>query len=263
MIPNTSDAQQSGVIGFAGGPGGFLYLAFQDQNLATWFLRSTDGGSTWSMAMSLTQQSNNLHLAAAKYTVAVLTDANPGSATSLLWSSIDGGTSFPSPTFLTDTNLSVGVSPDGTTEWLLELQGSTNLEKSTDAGQTFAVVGSVGFSLFPTVIGNKSLFGLSNQDLVVDSLADPTMVQEPASFNGPNVIALDDVDTATVLDTDPMTQRMRATRAVATNPANPVLAQTLVGPSAGSAGVVALSRKAAAIAFESGNVILFSTVVFP
>jgi hypothetical protein len=75
-------------------------------------------------------------------------------------------------------------------------------------------------------------------------------------------LAVDDVDTVTILDLDPNTQRLRATRAVATNPSNPVLAQTLVGPSAGSAGVVALSRKAVAIGFNAGSVVLFTTATF-
>jgi hypothetical protein len=262
MIPNTSNATSSAVE-LGAGVGGFVYLAYLDGGAgASWFLRSVDGGTTWSTPTTLSGQTNTLHLAAAKRTVAVLTDA-PGGNSTLLWFSVDGGATFPSSTWIPDTNLNIGVSSDGSTEWLLEVAGNNSLEESTNAGQTLTTVGSVGASLFPVVFGKKSLFGILGGELFIDSLADATMSEMPlTALQQPLALAVDDTDTVTVIDIDPTTNHMRATQAsagVATQVAGP----NQIGPNAQSAGIVALSHKAVAVASAAGSVILYTTATFP
>jgi hypothetical protein len=262
MIPNTSNATSSAVE-LGAGVGGFVYLAYLDGGAASWFLRSTDGGTTWSSPASLTSPTSTLHLAAAKRTVAVLTDA-PGGNSTLLSLSVDGGATFPSPTWIPDTNLNVGISSDGAIEWLLETNGNNSLEESTDAAQTFTTVGSVGASLAPVIFGKKSLFGIvgGGSALLIDSLADPTMSAMPlTSLLQTLALAVDDVDTVTVIDIDPTTSHLQATQVSAG--ATQIVGPKQIGPNAQTAGTVALSRKAVAVAFNAGSVVLFTTSTFP
>jgi hypothetical protein len=263
MIPNTSNATSSAVE-LGSGIAGFVYLAYLDGGSASWFLRSTDGGTTWSTPTSLATPTNTLHLAAAKRIVAVLTDA-PGGNSTLLWLSVDGGATFSSPASIPDTDLNIGVSADGGTEWLLEVAGNNSLEESTNAAQTLTIVGSVGASLAPVIFGKKSLFGIlaGGGALSIDSLTDPTMSETPlTTLQQPLALAVDDADTVTVIDTDPSTTHLRATQASAGS-ATQVAGPLQIGPGAEAGGIVALSRKAVAVAFNTGSVILFTTATFP
>ncbi|HSZ82910.1 MAG TPA: sialidase family protein [Polyangia bacterium] len=261
LIPNTSDAFTN-FVELAAGPGGFVYLAYLGSNGVS-FLRSIDAGATWSTPMSLVPQTSQLQIVAAKHTLTILTDSSGGQGSTFLWRSADGGASFLGPTWLPDTNLGVGVSPDGSTDWLLELSGNTSLEKSTDGGATFTTVGSVGTPLSQFAFGAQSLFGFGNGNLLIESLADPTSLQQGSVFY-PNTMAVtvDDAQTATSLDTDPNTGRLRANR-VRADASPPDVSQTVIGPGVSTAGVVPLSRKAVAVGLDTGGVILYTTVTFP
>jgi hypothetical protein len=262
LIPNTSDVSSS-MVEVAAGPGGFVYLAYQSSLGSISFLRSIDAGATWSMPSSLVQQTNQFEMAAVKKTLMLLNDSANGQGSSFLWRSVDGGANFLSPTSIADTNLALGISPDGLTDWLLDLSGSTSLEKSTDGGATFTTVGTVGSFLFPSTFGTQSLFGFGNGQIVVESLADLTMFEQGSmSYPSPIAITVDDAQTATALDNDPTSNRLRVTRVRAD--ATPLdMSQKLIGPQASTAGVVPLSRKAVAVGINTGGVDLFTTVTFP
>jgi hypothetical protein len=216
------------------------------------------------MPISLVQQTNQLQLTAVRKTLAILTDA-PGSQGSsmYLWHSVDGGANFLSPTLIADSNLAVGISPDGLTDWLVELNGGTSLEKSTDGGATFTTVGSVGTFFFPVAFGAQSLFGFSNNELLVESLADPSMFQQGSmSYQSTMAVTVDDAQTATSLDIDSNSNRLRATR-IRADATPPDMSQKLIGPAASTAGVAPLSRKAVAVGINTGGVYLYTTVTFP
>jgi len=70
---------------------------------------------------------------------------------------------------------------------------------------------------------------------------------------------LDDMDTLTILDSD-LTGRLRATRVVpgAPRPTDGVV----IGQPAEAASAVALSRKAEAVVFAHGGLVLYTTVVW-
>jgi hypothetical protein len=260
LIPNTGDAFSSVELG--AGPGGFVYLAYQGSNGVS-FLRSLDAGATWSTPMSLVTQTNQLQIAASRRTLAILTDSSGGQGSSFLWRSIDGGASFLGPTWIPDTNLGVGVSPDGLTDWILELSGNAALEKSTDGGATFTTVGSVSTFLSPFAFGAQSLFGFGNGQLFIDNLADPTSFQQGSVFyQNTAAVTVDDAQTATSLDQDPNTGRLRANR-IRAGAMPPDLSQTVIGPGVSSAGLVPLSRKAVAVGLNTGGVVLYTAVTFP
>ncbi len=261
LIPNTGDAFSS-FVELAGGPGGFVYLTYQGSAGNVSFLRSIDAGATWSTPMSLVQQTNQLEMAAAKRTLAILTDSSSGPSSTFLWRSVDGGANL-GPTWISDTSLGVGVSPDGLTDWLLELSGNTSLEKSTDEGATFTIVGSIGTFFFPFTFGAQSLFGFGNGQLLIENLADPTSFQQGTmSYQSPMAITVDDAQTATSLDNDSTSGRLRVTR-IRADATPPDMSQKLIGPSASISGVAPLSRKAVAVGINTGGVVLYTTVTFP
>jgi hypothetical protein len=262
LIPNTGDAFSS-FVELAGGPGGFVYLGYQGSSGNAWFLRSIDAGATWSTPLSLVTQTNQLQLAAAKRTFAIVTDSSSGPGSTFLWRSVDGGANLLGPTWIADTSLGVGVSPDGLTDWLLELSGNTSLEKSTDDGATFATVGSVGTFFFPFAFGAQSLFGFGNGQLLIESLADPTSFKQGTMFyQSPMAITVDDAGTATALDGDPNSGRLRVTR-IRADATPPDMSQKLIGPASSISGVAPLSRKAVAVGINTGGVVLYTTVTFP
>jgi hypothetical protein len=261
LIPGTDNTNGQAFI--AGGPAGFLYVVSETNDSQAMFLRTTDGGTTWSTPVSLASQTDVLRLRAAGKTVMVLSPGTDGTNMRLSRSS-DGGRTFLPPAFPTPMDIDLGVEPGGQTAWFVSLDGTGDLRKSTDAGATFTKTGSIAAGAGDSRwVGLTHLFAISNSSLLVTAFSDPaTTVTSTFSVNAPPFsMVSDELDQLTILDTDPQTSHLRATRvgAGSTTPAGP----KLLGPSAGAAGVAPLSRNATAVAFLSGNVVLYSTVVWP
>ncbi len=245
---------------FAGGAPGFAYLLFGGNDGNTYFLRTTDGGATWSTPVAISDRQDFMHLGAGEKTVMITTPVDDGSNQMVLSRSVDGGRSFVK-SMVDGTNLDVTVEPDGRTVWMLETTVSgVDLRKSTDAGATFTRVGPISDDLSFHLIGHNNLFTFANT-LQIISLADPTMTQSSIDFISlpPFAMAVDDVDNFTVLDNDP-NGHLRATHVVL-GAATPTDGRAL-GPAPLTAGIASLSRKAAAVAFMNGNVVLYTTVVW-
>jgi hypothetical protein len=260
QIPGTDNFSQ--VAELVGGAPGFAYLLFGGNDGNAYFVRTPDAGVTWNTRIALSTRQDSLHLAAAEKTVIVTTPGlDPTNNQTAIFRSVDGGRSFSQRQFVSGANVDVVLEPDALTAWLIQTDnGTPELRKSVDAGVTFTKVGQIGQDLSSHLIGHDHLFTMSGP-LQIISLADPTMVDVSIGFiNTPTFsMAVDDLDTIAILDSDP-NSHLRATRVVlgATQPTD----GRSLGPSPSSAGIVALSRKAAGVGIVNGNLVLYTTVVW-
>jgi hypothetical protein len=250
-------------VQIVGGAPGFLYLLMAGNDGFIYFLRTADGGLTWSTRVMLSTRQDFMHLAAAGRTVLVATPGPSGSTQSALARSTDGGKSFLSKSLVDGLNIDVGIEVDEQTGWMIaDSNGTVELRKSIDDGATFTMTGTINQDT-----GSVHLFGLTkvftflNGTLQVVDLADPTKVASSANFFSipPFAMAGDDIDTLSVLDSDP-NNHLRATRVLLGAP--PPTSGRSLGPSPGAAGIATLSRKAAAVAVLNGNLVLYTTVVW-
>jgi hypothetical protein len=260
LIPGTDNFSQ--VAELVGGAPGFAYLVFGGNDGNVYFLRTADAGATWSTRLALSPREDFMHLAAAEKIVVVST---PGIGQSkdqtVISRSVDGGRSFFQKTVVSGVTMDVVLEPDAVTAWMLQgNNGTTELQKSLDAGVTFTKVGQIDQDVSSHVIGRDHLFSISGP-LQIISLADPTMIDTSIGFINQPVfsMAVDDIDSVAMLDSDP-NGHLRATRVVlgATEPTD----GRSLGPSPSSAGIVTLSRKAAGVGILNGNLVLYTTVVW-
>jgi hypothetical protein len=261
MIPGT-DAFVNGSAALAGGDTGVAYLALPSNDGSAVFLRTIDGGATWSTPVVLSTPSGNVRLAAAGRTVLALTDGTNG-ANMTLSRSTDGGRSFLPRTFVNGSNLDIALEPDGVTAWIVDINSPNALLKSSDGGASFGHVIDLNQNVDAHYFGRDRFFSAAVSPLQITTLAAPTMVTSSISFvNGqPFALAGDDVDTLTILDLDPNTGHLRAIRLT---PGAPLPTNgRIVGPGPAAAGLVALSRKATGIAFLNGSIMLYTTVIWP
>jgi hypothetical protein len=258
-VPDTADF--GGDFALAGGDGGIAYLVYEVPGTGFVFTRTADGGLTWSPRRSLGADSGSPQLAAAGNTVvASASGLKVNQAGSILVRSVDGGQTFFPQQFIADApNLSAFVEPDAKTVWLADFQGGT-LRKSTDAGATFTTISNVTLNQAPVVVGRQSLFVPGGSSLFIASLADPTMPVAVDGLSGSTLaIAVDDVDTATVVQTSPDGTHVEAVRFVA---GSTPTAGKVVGPRADLATSVALSRRAVATLIYSGGLALFTVTTW-
>ncbi|HVU52836.1 MAG TPA: sialidase family protein [Polyangia bacterium] len=265
QIPGTDDF--SGPAKILGGAPGFAYLLFGGSDGSVFFTRTADGGVTWSSRVTLSDRQDTMNFGAADKTVVVVTAGADGANQNVFWRSLDGGKSFLPKAFVDGANSLIEVEPDGRTVRSVELVSNIGeLQKSSDAAATFTKVGDISQDISQTVngavlIGHANLFGFAGNTLQIGSLADLTQVTSSIDFLNvpPFAMAVDDLDRLAILDTDP-NGHLRATR-VAPGQTPPAGGRSL-GPSPSTAGIATLSRKAAAVAVQNGNLILFTTVVW-
>jgi hypothetical protein len=257
-ITGTDDGQ---VPLLAAGAPGFAYLQFQksDGNLA--FTRTTDGGATWSAPAIVSTRPDLMGIGAAGKSVFLLVPGPTNAVQAALLRSFDGGRTFLPRVLVDGQNQQLAVEPDGRTVWLAALDNPNPLRKSTDAGATFTKIADLNQDLSTLAIGKGSLYTMPGQ-LSITSLADPTMTQV-LSTNDLNIppfsTIVDESDALLILDGDP-SNRLRATRFPAGGSTFP--AGRVVGPSPQAAGLAPLSRKAAAVVFLNGSIVLYSTIVW-
>jgi hypothetical protein len=249
----------SGTWSLVGGAPGFLYLLMGGSDGNVYFFRTTDGGTTWSSAALISNHGDVQILAAGEKTVLVLVPGPDGSNATMLLRSTDGGRTF-GKSLMLGQGFDVNVQPDARTAWLLQLDTDDELSKSTDSGATFTPVHGLSEDLQFHVVGTNKIFALPG-NLRIISLADPTQVQQSVDFlsNPPFAMAVDDVDSVMVLDSDGQ-GHLRATRVVPS--ATPPTGGRNLGPAPNNAGIVALSRKAAGVVSMNGNILLYTTIVW-
>jgi hypothetical protein len=260
-----TESTANGFALMAGGDTGFAYLAFMSNaDNSILFARTTDGGATWSTPAPLSTPSGNVRLTAAGRTVLALTDGTDGSGNTMTLSrSVDGGHTFLPRTTVAGGNLDIALEPGGVTAWMVDINSPNALLKSTDGGASFTHVIDLNLSVDSHYFGRTRLFSGSNSPLAIINLASPTMVTQSIGFiNGqPFAYAGDDLDTVTMLDLDPDTGHLRGIRVT---PGAPLpTGGRVVSPAPSSAGIVALSRKATGIVLQSGNIVLYTTAIWP
>jgi len=252
-----------GSIQFLGGAPGFAYLLFGGNDGNVYFTRTADGGATWSTRLTVSTRQDTMRMGAGEKTVVIVTAGADGSNQNVFSRSLDGGRSFLPRMFVPGANNLIGVEPDGQTVWSVEFVTNGNeLQKSTDAAATFQKVGDITQNIDNTsLVGRANLFTFENNVLEIIKLADTTQSQNSVDFLGvpPMSMAFDDVDTLVILDSDP-NGHLRATRVVQGQPA-PTGGRSL-GPAPSAAGIVPLSRKAAGVAVQNGNLVLYTTIVW-
>jgi hypothetical protein len=253
----------NGAISLAGGAPGFAYLLFSGNDNNVYFTRTADGGATWSNRVTVSNRTDVMRMAAGDRTIVIVTAVADGSNRNVFSRSVDGGRTFLPKAFVAGMNNALGVERDGQTVWSVELVTNGNeLQKSTDAAATFQKVGDITQNIDNnTLIGHANLFTFSGNTLQIVKLADTTQEQDSITFLSvpPFSMTVDDLDTLAILDTDP-NGHLRGTR-VMPGQAPPTGGRSL-GPSPSSAGLAVLSRKAAGVAVQNGNLVLYTTVVW-
>jgi hypothetical protein len=259
VIPGTEIFNGSAML--AAGAPGFAYVTFGGNDGSVQFVRTPDGGATWSTPVVVSPRQDFSHLAAGEKSVVILTPGPDGTTKTQLSRSLDGGKSFVAPSLVDGTSLDIAMEPDGQTTWLIDIEGNTPVFKSTDAGATFKRIVELNQDASSHLFGNATLFTFPGP-LELISLADPTNVEQSAiTFLDlpPFSMAADDLDGLTILDGDPQ-GHLRATHVVPR--ATPPAAGRTLAPGPSGAGAVALSRKASAVAFVNGSILLYTTVVW-
>jgi hypothetical protein len=258
-IPN---AVPTDGLNLAAGAPGLAYLVFIADGNVLQLIRTSDGGATWSTPINLSNVPDGAHVSAGQRTVFIVTHApNDGNAL-VLWRSVNGGRSFSTKRLSDTSNVDATIGPDGQTAWLLQLDGSGTLSKSTDAGATFTSFGSVQVDTSIHVFGRTHLYTIPN-DVEIFDLTDPSLPETGTlvGFDGssPFMTAIDDADGFSLLDLDGQ-NRLRASRI--TPSASPTVVRHIVGPSPSAAGLAAISPKATAIATLNGSLVLYTTVIW-
>jgi hypothetical protein len=256
-IPGTGIC--NGGYSLATGAPGFAYLLMQGSDGALYFLQTADGGATWSTPTSVSSTQEVEVLAAGEKTVLLMVQGPANSDATTLLRSTDGGRTF-AKSLVPGQGFDLSVEPDARTVWQLVLDTDDELKKSTDGGRTFTPVHGLTQDLQFHVVGTNNLFALPG-NLRIVSLANPMSVQQSVDYinNPPFAMAVDDVDSVAILDSDPQ-GHFRATHVVLGAP--PPSGGRSLGPAPSAAGIATLSRKAAAIAFLNGNIVLYTTVVW-
>jgi hypothetical protein len=259
QIPGTDILGQQFEL-VAGAPG-FAYLLFAGNDQNVYFLRTADGGATWSTRVAMSNRQEIMHLAAADKTVIVATSGSDPNTQTAISRSLDGGRSFLQKVVITGTTLDVAMEVDARTAWMiLGTNGVPELDQSTDAGASFTKMGDINVDLSSHLIGNAHLFALSGA-LEIVSLADPTMTDTSIGFIDQPAFSMtvDDRDAVAILDND-SNGHLRATRVVLG--ATPPTDGSRLGPAPFAAGITTLSRKAAGVAILNGNLVLYTTLVW-
>jgi hypothetical protein len=260
-IPGTDIV--GGGIQLLGGAPGFAYLLFGGNDGNVYFTRTADGGATWSQRVTVSTRQDTMRMGAAEKTVVIVTAGADNSNQNVFSRSLDGGRSFLPKMFVDGANNLIAVEPDGRTVYSVAFVTNGNeLQKSTDAAATFQKVGDISLNIDGnSLIGHTKLFTFANNVLEIAQLADPTQFQDSVTFLNvpPMSMAFDDVDSLAILDAD-QNGHLRATRVVQGQP-TPTDGRSL-GPGPAAAGIVALSRKAAGVAVQNGNLVLYTTIVW-
>jgi len=259
VIPGTESSNGQAFI--AGGPAGVLYLVSETNDGQVTFERTTNGGTTWSTPVVLATTTDVVRLRAAGKTVVVLTPGTDGTNMRLS-RSVDGGRTFLPAVFPKPVDIDAAVAPGGQTVWLLALDGSDQLRKSLDMGATFSSAGMSPASGDVRAFGRSHLYFFAGN--VLSSVAFADLATEASSTlnisTTPFAMATDELDDLALVDSDPDTGRLRATHLSPTAVAP--LDSRLVGPSSSQGGVAPLSHRAAAVDLISGNVVLYTTIVW-
>jgi hypothetical protein len=258
VIPDTDIF--GGAAQLVGGAPGFAYLLFVGNDGNVYFTRTADGGATWSSRVSISGRPDLNFIGAGEKTVVIATIAADGSNTMVLSRSVDGGRSFLPKTAADGQFSNVTVEPDGRTVWIARANNGNELLESTDAGATLQKKGDLPIDLNAPIVGHTKLFGFTSS-LQIVSLADTSQVGSSIGFVGvpPLASAVDDVDSLSLLDND-AGGHLRATHVVLGQ--TPPSDGRSLGPGPNAAGIATLSRKAAAVAVQNGNLVLYQTVVW-
>jgi hypothetical protein len=258
LIPDTD--LFGGSAQFLAGAPGFAYLLFSGNDGNVYFTRTADAGATWSSRLMVSNKQDTILMGAAEKTVLILTPGTDGTNQMVLSRSLDGGRSFSPKTLLDGQTFALTVEPDGRTAWTLATVAANELHKSTDAGATFQKVSEISQDINSPFIGHGKLFTFSGSLQIID-LADTTKVESSVDFINvpPFAMEVDDLDALGILDSDP-NGHLRATRVVPG--ATPPTDGRVLGPGPSTAGIAALSRKAAAVAVQNGNLVLYTTIVW-
>jgi hypothetical protein len=251
---------QTGDLQIVGGPAGVAYVVGQALGGAM-FVRTDDGGATWSRPVPLATDAGGLRLAAVGQRVLAVGQTGQGTT---VWRSEDGGATFDANNLgFFSPVMGIQAHADGAV-WLYVQDMEPRLLESADGGVTFPTTIPLGSGTFvdSVAFGTKVLFGTSQEPrLMVASLSTPAMTSFVDGLSsapqGPRSLVVDASDTVTVLDSafDGLSARRLepgATSFTAGRPLGPF--QTATG--------VALSDKAVAVAMWQGGQVLVSVQVW-
>jgi hypothetical protein len=250
-------------LAVAGGGPGVAYVVGQGPTGVT-FVRTEDGGQTWSKPLVLTNAGGSGRIAAAGRVVILTGALGMGS---VVWRSEDGGRTFKENFFGPGRFLlDASVEPDGTV-WLYGVDGFPRLWKSTDGGATFTSEVQLSpedqFHVFG--FGRKVFYGIGGKvfQMTVIPLDNP---KQPRVVSGlaeaPRVsldLVVDRADNLTVLDSTVLGLDLRRLTAGSTMLGEPRRVGSSVGPASG----VALSESAVAVKLVQAGQVMVSVQTWP
>ncbi|HVZ72803.1 MAG TPA: sialidase family protein [Polyangia bacterium] len=252
-IPNTTALTGDFVV--AAGRGGTLDVAFQHGANLLVLARTPDAGVTWYERTIWTAQLDLVHVSAVRNTVAIAADDPLGSGgrSTFLYSS-DGGRSFGAAQTADGVVAGMGLEPDGHAAWLIDYR--RNIWRSRDGGP-FDLIEPIydGQDGCCYVFGHERAYALHTGTVISFGYADPTHGLDIA---GPQLVpiaaAIDDADVVTIYG---LTSVGRVT------PDGSVTTPSQGGLRPMTAGAVALSRQATALATISRNAVTVSISKWP